>query len=164
MARGNEIIVTSEPQGQFSEGFVATGETHYPGMIVQRDPSVALQGGRHTYKIYDRAADGDQPQGAFWVVTNLLGALTGKTITDSIAAGERMMVYSPMAGEELNLLVLNIAGTADDHALGEILMVDDGTGKLIATTGTPETEVAQLLEAITDPVADTLAWCEWSGH
>lgn len=162
--RGKEIIVTTEPGGRFDEGFVNTGETFYPGMIVQRDPSQALQGGRHTYKIYDRAADGDQPQGAFWVVTNLLGALVGKTNTDSIVAGERFMAYSPLAGEELNLLVANIAGTADDHALGEILMVDDGTGKLVATTGTPETEVAQLLEDITDPTADTLAWCEWSGH
>ena len=69
-----------------------------------------------------------------------------------------------MAGEELNLLIENIAGTGDDHAIGEILMVNDCIGKLIATTGSPETEVAYLKETITDPTADTLAWCEWSGH
>lgn len=164
MAKGNEIIVTTEPKGVFAEGFVKTGETFYPGMIVQRDASEALIGGRHTYKTYDRAADGDQPQGAFWVVTNHLNALQGKTASDSIPAGERAMFYAPLPGDELNLLVENIAGTADDHALGEILMVNDGTGKLVATTGSPETEVAQLLEVITDPTADTLAWCEWSGH
>lgn len=162
MARGNEIVVTSEPGGQFTEGFVKSGETHYPGMVVQRDASVALVGGRHTYKIYDRDADGDQPAGAFWVVTNLLGALVGQGVTVGIT--DRAMYYSPEAGEELNLLVGNLAGTGDDHALGEILMVDDGTGKLVVTTGSPETEVAQLLEVITDPTADTLAWCQWSGH
>ena len=43
-------------------------------------------------------------------------------------------------------------------------MVDDGTGLIIATTGSPETEVCLLLEAITDPTADTLAWTIWSGH
>ena len=166
MARGNSILVTApdHPKGVFNEGYVATGQTHYPGMIVQRDPTVALKGGRPTFKIYDRAADGDQPAGAFWVVTEKMNTLQGKTMSDSYAAGDRIEVYSPLPGEELNLLVGNLAGTGDDHAAGEILMVDDGTGKLIATTGTPETEVALLLESITDPTADTLAWCEWSGH
>jgi hypothetical protein len=151
--RGNEIIVSTEPQGRMEGGYVAAGETHYPGMIVQRDPTVALQLGRHTYKYYDRAADGDKPAGAFWLVTNMENALLGKDATEP---------YAP--GEEYNLLVANFAGTADDHAAGEILMVDDGTGKLVATTGTPATEVAQLLEAITDPTADTLAWCQWAGN
>lgn len=164
MARGNEIIVTAEPGGVFAEGYVATGQTFKPGMIVQRDPSVALQGGDHTYKLYDRDADGNMPAGSYWVVTNLLHTMIGKDVTVSITEGEKVMLYSPRPGEELNLLVANLAGTADDHALGEILMVDDGTGLLIATTGTPESEVAQLLEAITDPTADTLAWCQWTGH
>lgn len=164
MAKGNSIIVTSEPQGQFTEGFVNTGETHYPGMVVQIDPTQATVGGRFVYKIYNRDADGDQPLGAFWVVTERLNALQGKTATDSYAAGARVSLYSPQAGEHVNLLLKDISGTGDDHALGEILMVDDGTGKLIATTGSPETEVAVLLEAVTDPTADTLAWCEWSGH
>jgi hypothetical protein len=162
--RGNTTIVSTEPKGQYDEGYVKTGETHYPGMIVQKDFSVALRGGRHTFKIYDRAADGDQPAGAFWVVTDKVNRFQGKRMTDSIAAGERIEVYAPLSGDELNLLIANLAGTADDHSVGEILMVDDGTGKLIATTGSPETEVAVLKEAITDPVADTWAWCEWSGH
>lgn len=162
MARGNSIIVTAFPRGLMEEGYVAAGETFYPGMIVQQDPTVALKSGRHTYKIYDRGADGDHPAGAFWVVTERLQALQGKTTTDSYAAGERCSLYAPAHGEELNLIVENLAGTADDHSLGEILMVNDGSGKLIATTGTPETEVALLLEAITDPTADTLAWCRWA--
>ncbi len=161
MARGNNIIVTADPKGQFEEGFVKTGETHYPGMVVLRDASVSLAGGRHTYKIFDESADGDHPTGSFWVV--LFDGRIGKTATDSIAAGEREFLYSPRAGEELNLLIKNLSGTADDHTKGEKLMVDTGTGKLIATTGSPETEVAQLLETITDPTADTLAWCQWAG-
>ena len=162
MARGNCIIVTADPKGQFEEGYIATGETPYPGMILQRDASVALKGGRFTYKIYNRDADGNMPEGSYWVLRE--DYLQGKPATSAYAAGDRCFVYSPRAGEELNLLVENIAGTGDDHALGEILMVNDGTGKLIATTGTPESECAQLLEAITDPTADTLAWCQWTGH
>lgn len=164
--RGNTIVVSvgDSPKGVFVEGYVAAGETHYPGMIVQRDPTVALKAGRATYKIYSRDADGDHPAGAFWVVTEHLNVLQGKAITDSIAAGERMQLYSPLPGEELNLLVKDISGTGDDHTAGEILMVDTGTGKMIATTGSPESEPAVLLETVTDPTADTLAWCEWSGH
>lgn len=162
MARGNSIIVSANPRGVFEEGYVATGETFYPGMVVQRDASVALTSGRHTYKLFNRDADGDRPEGAFWVVRE--NGLLGLPATSSYAAGEKCFLYAPLPGEELNLLIKNLSGTADDHALGEILIVDDTSGMLIATTGSPETEVAQLLEAITDPTADTLAWCQWTGH
>lgn len=160
MARGTKIIVTTNPKGCFNEGTIATAETPKPGTVLQRDPTVALVGGRPTFKIYNRDADGNLPAGAFWVLME--DYLQGRLATVAYAAGERCFVYSPAAGEEMNMLVANLAGTADDHAAGEILMVDDGTGLLIATTGTPETEVAMLLEAITDPTADTLAWVEWA--
>lgn len=162
MARGNCTIITANPKGQTEEGYVATGQTFFPGMIVQRDYSVALKGGRWTYTVYNRDADGDMPAGGWWVVTEKLNAMVGKPMSESYAAGARVEVYSPRNGEELNLLVENLAGTGDDHAIGEILIPNDGTGKLIATTGTPEVEVAVLQEAITDPTADTQAFCVWN--
>lgn len=162
MARGNNIIVSANPRGVFMEGFIGVGVTPYPGTILQCDYAVALKGGRHTFKFYAPGTDGEQPVGAFWV---LLGDhMQGKTTADAYAAGDRCFLYAPVMGEELNLLIANLAGTADDHALGEKLMVDTGTGMLIATTSSPETEVAILKEAITDPVANTLAWCDWTGH
>jgi hypothetical protein len=164
MARGKSIIVTADPKGQIDEGYVGSGVTLYPGMIVQRDLAVALKGGRWTYVPYNRDADGNIPAGSYWVVTERLQAMIGRTFSDSIAAGDRIQVYSPRAGEEINLLIENLAGTGDDHSIGEMLMPNDGTGKLIATTGTPESECARLQEAIVDPTADTLAFCEWTGH
>ena len=163
--RGHTIVVNTGrgPSGNFREGIVASGQTFYPGMIVQRDPTVDLVGGAPTYKIYDRAADGDRPAGALWVVTEILRVEQGYAITDSIAAGERVMCYSPRPGDELNLLYKNVSGTADDVAAGNVMIVDDGTGKLIVTTGTPQSEPAMALEAIVDPTADTLLWCEWAG-
>lgn len=163
MANGNSIIVSSFPQGNFREFKKKTGETIYPGMIVQEDISVALVGGRNTAKIYSRSADGEQPAGAFWVVTERLQAMCGATMTTAIPEGDSMLCYSPLPGDELNLVIANLAGTGDDHTKGEILMVDTGTGKMIATTGTPETESAVLKETITDPTSDTWAWCTWSG-
>lgn len=161
MARGNEIIVSANPRGVFMEGFIKSGQTPKPGTILQLDASVALQAGRHTFKIYDRAADGDRPAGALWILYQdwLQGGLT----STAYAAGDRAFLYSPVAGEEFNLLLGDVAGTADDHALGEVLMVDDGTGKLIATTGSPQSAPFVLLEAVTDPVADTLAWVQYGG-
>lgn len=163
MARGNTIIVTADPQGVFMEGYIATGATPKPGTIMQIDPTVALRGGRHTYKLYDRGADGDHPLGAIQIL--LEDRFRGdRSISSAYAAGDRCFLYCPKAGEEYNCLVANLTGTADDHVAGEILMVDDGTGLLIATTGTPETESFVLLEAITDPTADTLAWVQYSGY
>ena len=164
MARGSRVVITSPPMGTFREFIVKTGQTFYPGMVVEIDAAVTLVSGRHTARIFGQGADGEQPSGAHWVVTEMLQGMTGGVMSQSIAAGERVMCYAPMPGDELNLLIANISGTADDHAKGEKLIVDTGTGKLIATTGTPEREVAVLLETITDPTADTLAWCQWSGN
>lgn len=162
MARGSKILVNT-PRGKYLwEGIIATGETPKPGSIVQIDASVDLVGGRHTWKIYDADADGGRPKGPYIVL--LEDSLQGKTVSDAYAAGDRAFGYVPLPGDELNLLLDDLTGTGDDHTKGEILIVDDTTGRLIATTGTPETEVAMLLETITDPEADTLAWCVWTGY
>lgn len=162
MARGSTIVVSPFPKGHYVEGILGVGVTPKPGQIVQIDASVALVGGRHTWKLYDADADGGRPKGPFIVMTE--DAEQGRTVDDAYVAGERGFGYIPVPGDELNLLVANLAGTADDHVKGEVLIVDDTTGKMIATTGTPETEVAVLLEDITDPTADTLAWCQWTGY
>jgi hypothetical protein len=159
MARGQTIVISECPRGVETAGHGKTGETFYPGMIVQMDPSVSLIGNRHTFKIYNRDADGNNPAGAFYVVREH----AYRDIDQPYAANEMLNLYVPLPGEEVNLLLANIAGTGDDHTAGEILMVDDGTGKLIATTGSPEREVAMLLEDITDPTTDNLVWTVWGG-
>lgn len=164
MSRGNSIIVTANPRGVMEEGYVKTGVTLYPGMVVQADFSIALIGGKHSYGVYAPGTDGEHPKDAFWIVTEQLLALRGGTQTDSYAAGEKFSMYAPLPGEEINLLLLDVAGTGDDHTAGEMLIPDTGTGKFIATTGTPECEPAVLLETVTDPTADTLAWCRWTGN
>jgi hypothetical protein len=157
--RGSKIIVSSEPQGQLVEGLIATGETPKPGTIVQIDASVALNNGRHTWKIYNADADGGRPKGPYILLKE--DDLRGKTYDDAYAAGDRAFGIICHRGDEYNLRLLDVAGTGDDHTKGEILIIDDTTGKMIATTGTPEDEVAVLLETITDPTADTVAWCQW---
>lgn len=167
--KGHKIVVTTPSHNRERELIVPTGETWYPGQVVQVDPTVALKHGRHTGKIYNRAADGDKPLGSHWLVTERNLALKGDGIASatsfgSYAAGEQASVYAPSNGEQFNLLWKNVTGTGDDLTAGVLLIIDDDTGKFIATTGTPATEVAVSLEAIVDPIADTLFWAEWTGY
>lgn len=155
MSRRNKIILTPD-RGYAVEGIIAAGETPSPGTVVQIDPTVALVGGRQTWKIFSRDADGDRPKGPYIVLTEDIGQ--GKTMDDAYAAGARAFGFVPYAGCELNLLFKNVAGTADDVVAGDLFIVDTGTGKVIVTTGTPEDEPFMALEALTDPTADTLVW------
>jgi len=161
MARGTEIIVSANPRGVMHEGPI-TG-TPKPGTIMQIDVSEGINGdGRFTWEAYNRDADGNRPAGPLAIL--LPDRLQGKLHTDAYAAGDHGFLYTPIAGEEFNCLLLDVSGTGDDHAFGEILIVDDGTGKLVATTGTPETEPFMLLEAVTDPIADTLLHVIYNGY
>jgi Zn-dependent M28 family amino/carboxypeptidase len=161
MSRGNLIIVSSEPRGKFDEGYIATGQTPKPGVVMQVDYTVALKGGRFTWTPYNRDADGNHPAGPLAVLLN--DYLRGIPVSTAYAAGDRCFLYIPGAGDELNMLLGDVAGTADDHTIGELLIVNDGDGKLVATTGSPESEPFQLQETITDPTADTLAWVRFTG-
>jgi len=161
MARGKCIIVSANPRGVFMEGVIGAGLTPKPGTIMQIQPATALVGGRHTFEIYNADADGGRPKGPFYVL--LEDKLQGRDFETAYAAGDRGFFYSPLPGEELNLLKGDVAGTGDDFTKGDMLIVDDTTGKVIATTGSPETEVAQVLETVTDPTADQLVWCIWTG-
>lgn len=161
--KGNTIFLSAEGQYWLPvEGIIATGETPSPGTILQIDPSVALQQERHTWKIYNRDADGDRPQGPHIVLRE--DWLQGKDVDDAYVAGTRAFGGIPLPGCELNVLFKNVSGTADDVALGDLLIVDDTTGKLIVTTGTVESEPFMALEALTDPTADTLIWVVATGY
>jgi hypothetical protein len=165
MARGHSIIVSAptSPRGVFMEAYVAAGQTPKPGTIMQYDPTVALRGGRHTVAVYNRGADGRRPAGPLWILRE--DQYRGdRTELSAYAAGDRCFLYCPVAGEEFNLLLADVAGTADDHPLGELMTVDDTTGKLIVVPGTEQITPFQLLEAVVDPVADQLVWVVYTGY
>ena len=160
MARGNTILVQAGPQGRFVEGFIATAEK--PGTVMQMDPTVPVKSGRHTWKVYTPGTDGARPFGPLIVL--LEDTLQGRTTADAYVAGNRCFGYVPQAGEEINVLLADVAGTADSHALGEQLMIKNASGKAILATGTPGCVPFTLLEAVVAPAADTLAWTVYSGY
>lgn len=155
MARGNTILVQAGPQGRFVEGYAATAEK--PGTVMQIDATVAVKSGRHTWKVYTPGSDGLRPQGPYIVL--LEDSLQGRTINDAYVAGTRCFGYVPQTGEEINILVADVAGTADSHLAGEQLMLKNGTGKAVLSTGAPAFAPFMLLETLPALTADTLAWC-----
>ena len=157
MAKGNSIVLGNDPRGRFVEGTL-TGALK-PGVMVQIDVSEGLDAnGRPTFEAFT-AADG---------VRQIVGILVpnnpGQLSTDAYATGERCKVYFPLPGDEINVLLQDVAGTGDAHAFGEILIADSGTGEFIATTGTPEAEPFQLLETVSAPTADVLAHAIFTGY
>lgn len=157
MAKGSEIVVTSPQRGVRIGGYVSG--TPKPGTVMELYSSEPVAG-RHTWRVYQPGTDGEQ---------RVIAVLDykwreGKLATDAYETGEYIELYFPVPGEELNMLVANVAGTSDHFAIGDVLMVDTGTGKLVATTGSPESEPFQVLETVSALTADTLVWCMFTGY
>lgn len=156
MSRGNSIIISAHPKGVFKEGIISG--TPKPGTVMQVSAAVEPINGRFTWVVYNAAADGDRR-----LITVLLpDELQGKLMTDAYVTGSRCFLYCPVAGEELNMLVEDVAGTGDDFAIGDMMMVDDGTGKLLAESS-PQAEPFTCMETITDPTADHLMHTMFTG-
>src|SRR4051812_24284732 len=121
MARGNKIIVSANPdERNFKEGYIGSGLTPKPGTLMQIQAATALKGGRHTFELYNGDVDGGRPKGPFYLLIE--DSYQGKSTDTAYAAGDRCFLYIPEAGDELNMLVANLAGTGDDHAIGEMLV------------------------------------------
>ena len=161
MAKGNEIIVSADPKGVFLEGTVYG--TPKPGTVM-KVRATALVGGRPVWEVYDTTGDGYPGIVAVLLADQLQGGLA----TDAYVTGAHCFIYCPIAGEELNMLVADVAGTgtsgSEAKAIGDILMIDDGTGKLVDdSSGLRKPFI--LLEAQAEPVsADALLHCMYTGQ
>ncbi len=160
--KGNEIIVSSNPKGVFLEGFVYG--TPSPGTVMEIRGSVALIGGRFTWQVYTPGSDGNRRI----IAVLLADQLHGKTATDAYVTGTRCYMYCPAMGEDMNMLIADVAGTGtsgtEAKAVGDLLMVEDGTGMLIDTSS-PEAEPFILLEAQEEVIAaNALLWCKFTGY
>lgn len=135
------IIVSDEPKGRHIEGYVATGNTIKPGMFCSKKAD-------GTYELWNGSADGANDR----ILIAKEARLWGKGIDDNYVAGDRIYMYEPLRGDLLLAVFGNSAGTADDVANQARLMIDDGTGKLIAATS--EEVLFKSEEVYTDPTED----------
>jgi len=156
---GSIILSSNAIRGVQHEGYISG--TPKPGTIMQIQAGTAMDAtGRFTWEVYNQSADGDR---GMWGIL-LDDSLQGKTYQNAYADGDRARIYVPAPGEEFNVLKGDVSGTGDDFAVGDKLMIDDGTGKLILSAGSIESEPFVCLEVITDPTTDQLVWVMFTGY
>lgn len=164
MAKGNEIVVSANPKGTFLEGIISGALT--PGIVMQVVAATEPVNGKHTWQAYDRT--GAQKNGLPTLIACLdYDKLQGKTKSDAYVSGTQCFMYCPIPGEELNMLILDIAGTADDYAIGDLLQVVDGSGKLqdaVSGTAFNYANPFFVMETVTDPTADNSTWVMFTGY
>lgn len=157
--KGSEIILSANPKGVFLEGIVSG--TPKPGTVMQIKAATEPEGGRHTWEVFNQASDGTLAL----IAVLLPDELQGKLATDAYVTATRCFLYCPIAGEELNMLVAAPGtGTGDSFAIGDRLMVDDGTGILVADSSGASVPFL-VMETVADVVAaGSLVHCMYTGH
>lgn len=147
MSKHEPIVVKGN--GHFIEGKLATGQTPKPGQCI----SIRTDG---TWEGWNGAADGERDE----VVVLCENALIGGLKTDAYANGAQFLAYIPCPGDELQVLVT----AAEAIVIGDKLIIKDGTGKIIETTGSPEMEPFKSLEALGTITVDTHCLVRVTGH
>jgi len=158
MAKGNKIVAAAEPLGRFLD--VIVDGTPKPGTLMEITPATEPVNGRLHVRVFQRGTDGQRTP----IMILCEDELQGVAATVAYVDGYYGRVYYPAMGEEINILLKDVAGTADTHAIGEFLIHDSGTGLFIATTGSPQSEPFELIETVTAPSADVLACAIYTGH
>jgi hypothetical protein len=155
------IVLTPNPMGRFLNGVIEG--TPSPGTIMQIKAATELVGGLFTWVVYNRGADAERPIGPYAIL--LEDHLQGRGVDTAYATGEHGRLYIPLPGDELLGLFANASGT-DTFAIGDLAIVDDGTGLLIATTGSPESEPFMVCETVDAEVwsASTLLHMMFTGY
>lgn len=163
MARGNKIVINENPVGRRSEGVIVGALL--PGICVQVNTTEPDAGNRFFWSPFDKSGSG-----APGLVTVLdYDFPQGKLATDAYQTGKRGFLYFPVPGDQLNMLIHDQSGTGatSDFSIGDPLMIEDATGKLLdALTGTGPylARPFQLMETIVDLTADYLAYCIFTGY
>lgn len=155
---GADIVLSVPPKGVFKEGTISGALK--PGTQLTIQPGTAPKNGEFTWEAYETSsgADGDPRL----VAVLMPDPFQGKSALDAYVSGTRCFIYCPLPGEELNMLLAGQAGTGSANAftIGERLMPQHATGKLIAQSSSSGPATFQCLEHIDEiPNTDTLAWC-----
>ncbi len=153
MSRGNRIVIEGgNGHGKYEEGVIL--DTSKPGTLMEIDPTVALSSGRFSWIAAASGTDGLNKASA--VLREDI--LQGLPMTTAYASGTRCFLYHPLAGEEINALLGEVAGTGNTYAIGDPLMQDAETGILVPSGTTPGQPWAICLEVLTQVAGSTLAW------
>ena len=166
--KGTRILVTSKPRGVFEDVYVVG--TPKPGVVMEIEPSVEPVGGIFHYAVYGTqggssgqyvSADGNRKAIAILLEKDQEGG----TYNTAYADDEMGRVYWPAMGEQFNMIFEVVSGTPDTFIIGEEMMVDDGTGKLLTATSSVEAHPFTCLETETTALAaDEWKWVRFNGE
>lgn len=151
----NEIVLTpTERQGRYDEGVLGGSASMKPGQFISQTTTAG------SWQPWTGGGDGHRYGTALLVPNHLIG----RTTNDAYAVGDHIFFYYPQPGDWIRCLILDVAGTGDVYTIGGKFIIINGTGKVKATTGSPESEPLTLDEAITTaPTGDLLARFLYTG-
>lgn len=166
--KGTRILVTSKPRGVFEDVYVVG--TPKPGTVMEIEPSVEPIGGLFHYAVYGTQAassgqyvsnDGDRKAIAILLEYDQEGGIYSRAYVDD----ELGRIYWPAMGEQFNMILQDVSGTGDSFVIGEELMCDNGTGKLLTADADAEAHPFTLLETVAvAPTADHVRWVRFNGE
>lgn len=133
--KGVEIILSAQPRGVFLEGIIQG--TPQPGTAMTVAVGVPFTNGRPNWVAYAGSANGDPRLCAIL----LNDWLQGMPFNGIYTSGQRGLLYAPLAGEEMNILVAPQVGTgsANAYTIGERFIPTAATGQFTATSVTSST-------------------------
>ena len=166
--KGTRISITSKPRGVFEDVYVVG--TPKPGTCMEIEPSVEPVGGVFHYAVYGTQGassgqyvsnDGDRKAIAILLEYDPEGGIYSRSYVDD----EMGRVYWPAMGEQFNMLVKVISGTPDTFVIGEEMMIEDGSGKLLTADSDAEAHPFTMLETeATALTADEWKWVRFNGE
>lgn len=172
MAMGSKIICNGDsPKGRFEEGTIVVGAATalFAGMMMEIVPATEPVNGRYTYRPVQSGSLGDARPRIILLGDDMQGSSAWDAYTglpNAFTSGRRGFLYWPASGDEMNLLLENVAGTSDHFAIGDKLIVDatsgaSGYGKFIAAQSVANSRPAMISETITAALtADYYALCK----
>lgn len=175
--KGSTLIFLEgrDGRGKYLEGTVSGALK--PGIVTQIQSATNPVGNRYTYEPYNPSKDGFRRP----TIVLLEDWGQGKLPTVAYTNATRGFFYMPLPGDELNMLVDSSNGAL---GIGDPMMLDAGTGKLLSATAfvadyatlgldteaevivainllknAPQAHPFTVLETLADPSSDTLTHC-----
>ncbi len=152
MSRGSGIILSSNPKGVFLSGIA--GDTSKPGTIMQVALATERIGNNFTYIASAPGTDGYKVLCAVMIESSKFGLSVGT----AAVSGQLIEMYVPASGEDINVLVGEVAGTGNSYAIGDKLIIDAEDGLLVPFTGSPQDTPFIMMETLTQVSGSYLAW------
>lgn len=155
--RGSKILINPDADGYRTEGTIT--DTSKPGTCMEKVPATAAIGGRFSWRAKSSAAGLKGPN-----VVLLENWVAGKIFSDAYAANERCFLYYLETGDDVNMLLGDLAGTSDPAiAIGDLFGTTT-TGKIIRNSSYNALPFeANEPYAINTILADIWLWCTYRG-